>query len=96
MRAPDPFDPAVPVVLDDQSPWFEWMTEQWPDRATAKTCRDYVHRMDVDRATQPPVINVTVPGVSGYFTGTMGSGTVAYAPDPALTGGFAASSDSLS
>jgi hypothetical protein len=94
MPAPDPLDKAVPVALDDQAPWFEWMTEAWPVRATARRCRAAVHRMDVERAAQPPVFNVTVPGVPGHFTGTPG-GAVAYSPDPALTGGFAVVADSL-
>lgn len=80
MRAPDSLDASVPVALDDHAPWFEWMTEAWPDRATARDCRSAVHRMDVERAAQPPVINVTVPGVPGHFTGTPG-GPVAYLPD---------------
>lgn len=81
MLAPDPLDKAVPVALDDQAPWFKWMTENWPDRATAGACRDIVHRMDVARAAQQPVINVTVPGV-GLFSGTAGGGEVAYSPNP--------------
>lgn len=87
MRAPDPLDTAVPVALDAQAPWFERMTEEWPDRATARLCRDHVHRMDVVRAAQPPVVNVTVPGVPGYFTGQPG-GPVAYVHNPARTGTF--------
>jgi hypothetical protein len=94
MLAPDSLDKAVQVVLDDHAPWFDWMTETWPDRATARQSREAVHRMDVERAAQPPVINVTVPGVPGRFTGTPG-GAVAYVPDVALTGGFATVPDSL-
>jgi hypothetical protein len=87
MYAAHPLDTSVPVVPDDHAPWFEWMTEHWPVRATARSCREAVHRMDVARAAQPPVVNVTVPGVPGHFTGRMG-GPVAYSPDPAITGGF--------
>ena len=84
---PDPLDKAVPVALDDEAPWFDWMTETWSSRATARHCRSTVHRLDVERAAQPPRIYVTVPGVAGHFAGTPG-GPVAYSPDPALTGGF--------
>lgn len=81
MLAPDPLDPAVPVALDDRAPEFEELAESWPGRATAQQCVAAVHRMDIDRAAQPPVINVTVPGVPGHFTGSPGS-AVAYSPDP--------------
>jgi hypothetical protein len=87
MLAPDPLDKAVPVALDDHAPWFEWMTEAWPDRATARHYRTSVHRMDVERASQPPVIHVTVPGV-GQFSGTVGGDSFSYAPT--LTRGFPA------
>jgi hypothetical protein len=89
MRDVDPFDKSVPVALDDRAPLFEDLGEIWPDRVTARQCLAAVHRMDVERAAQPPVVNVTVPGVPGHFTGQMG-GSVAYSPDPALTGGFTA------
>jgi hypothetical protein len=80
MPVPDPFAKAVPVALDDEAPWFKWMTENWPDRATVAACHDFVRRMDVARAAQPPVVNVTVGGIPGHFTGTP-SGPVAYSPD---------------
>jgi hypothetical protein len=57
------------------------MTDNWPDRATAELLLDAVHRRDVDRAAQPVVVNVTVPGLPGRFTGALGSKTVAYSPD---------------
>jgi hypothetical protein len=97
MRAADPLDTSVPVALDDEfkAPWFDWLAEKWPDRGTARQCLTVVHRMDVERAAQQPVINVTVPGVAGHFTGTLGGGEVAYVPDQALTGAFAALPDSL-
>lgn len=95
MRVPDIFDPSVPVALDNQAPGFEWMTEHWPVRATARHFTHYVHHMDVERASQPPIINVTVPGIPGHFTGTPGAGSVTYSPDPAVTGGFAVIPESL-
>jgi hypothetical protein len=82
MPEPDPLDTTVPVALDDRAPWFERLAENWSDRETASRCREHVHRMDVERAAQPPVINVTVPGVPGHFTGSPGTGEVAYAPGP--------------
>jgi hypothetical protein len=102
----DPLDAAEAVALDDQAPWFDWMTEAWPDRATARHCLRYVHLRDVERAAQPPVIHVTVPGIPGHFTGTAGGSEVAYEPVPApeagglsciapeMTGGFAVVPDS--
>jgi hypothetical protein len=80
MLAADPLDESVPVALDDRAPLFDDLAETWLDRATARLCRDAVHRMDVERAAQPPVVNVTVPGIPGHFTGQMG-GPVAYLPD---------------
>jgi hypothetical protein len=77
----DPFDLAESVALDDRAPWFEWLTEAWPDRETSRVYQQAVHRLDVQRAAQPPVVNVTVPGVPGHFTGPM-TGPVAYVPDP--------------
>ena len=81
MRAADPLDTSVPVALDDRATEFEGLAEEWADRATARHCREAVHRMDVERASQPPVVNVTVPGIPGHFTGQMG-GPVAYLPGP--------------
>jgi hypothetical protein len=80
MRVPDSLDASVPAALDDRAPWFEWMAKTWPDRATAVGCHEAVHRLEVERAAQVPVINVTVPGVPGHFTGTP-DGPVAYSPD---------------
>jgi hypothetical protein len=81
MRAAHPLDTSVPVALDDRAPWFEWMAEKWPDRATVIHCHEVVRRLEVERAAQPPEIHVTVPGVPGHFTGQPG-GPVAYLPDP--------------
>lgn len=80
MHAADPLDTSVSVALDDRAPLFEELGEAWPDRATARDCQAAVHRRDVERAAQPPVINVTVPGVPGHFTGQPG-GPVAYLPE---------------
>jgi hypothetical protein len=81
MREADYLDATAPAAQDDRAPWFKWMTDNWPDRATAELVLDMVHRKDVDRAAQPVVVNVTVPGVPGHFTGTLGSEGVAYSPD---------------
>jgi len=78
----DPLDPVVLVALDDRAPEFEGLTEGWPDRATARDLLAEVHRRDVERAAQPPVVNVTVPGVPGHFTGTLLGGLVAYQVSP--------------
>jgi hypothetical protein len=85
MPEPDYLDKSVPVALDDEFkvPWFDWLTGRWPDRDTASSCLQFVHRMDVDRAAQPPVINVTVPGVPGHFAGQPG-GPVSYLPGDSL------------
>jgi hypothetical protein len=80
MHAADPLDKAVPVALDDRAPWFEWAVENWPDRETARETERAVHRREIARAAQPPVVHVTVPGVPGHFTGRPG-GPVAYSPD---------------
>lgn len=81
MRAAHPLDTAASVALDDRAPFFEDLAKKWPDRATVMLCLDAVHRMDIERAAQPPVVNVTVPGVPGHFTGQLG-GPVSYLPDP--------------
>lgn len=81
MRAAHPLNTSAPVALDDRAPLFDDLLETWPDQATARHCREVVHRMDVQRAAQPPVVNVTVPGVPGHFTGQPG-GPVAYLPGP--------------
>lgn len=91
MRAADPLDTSFPVALDDRAPAFEDLTEEWSDRATARQCLAAVHRMDIERAAQPPVVNVTVPGIPGHFTGQPG-GPVSYVSDQAPT---AQLSDSL-
>jgi len=80
MPVPDPLDKTVPVALDDRAPWFKWMAERWPDRATVAHCHEAVLRLEVERAAVQPVINVTLEGVPGHFTGTP-TGPVAYLPD---------------
>jgi hypothetical protein len=71
-------------MADSEAPsfdsYYEWMLANWPDRATAQHCLSAVHRFDLERAAQPPVVNVALAGVPGHFTGTAGNGDVTYVP----------------
>jgi hypothetical protein len=87
-----PLDVSVPVVLVDyRTPFFSSVCEHWPDGRSAKLYREEAHCRDIRQAAQPPVVNVSLPGVPGYFTGTAGQAVVAYVqgPAPEMTGGFA-------
>lgn len=70
---------------DVSAPWpaasktyFDWMLSRWPDRDTVRDVLDAVHRRSAGPA---PVVNVTLPGVPGHFTGAAGQGTAAYVPE---------------
>jgi hypothetical protein len=92
-----PLDTSVPWPPDDAAPAFDHVQDNWPDRVTARHCLNVVHRADIERAAVPPVVNVTVPGLLGHFTGEAGSGQVAYVPGPApeLTGSFTVVAEAL-
>jgi hypothetical protein len=68
--------------LQDKSdtPFFDWLLENWPDQDAAGIIRNRAHAREVGRAAQPPVVNVALAGVPGHFTGTAGQGEVAYVP----------------
>lgn len=74
----DPLDKATVVPVFYETPWFELVADTWPDRETARYYRDVLHSKDIQRASQPPVINVTVPGIPGHFTAAVGTTEVAY------------------
>lgn len=60
--------------------FFDYMLRNWPDQDTARAVLDAVHRLAAERASGPPVVNVTLPGVPGHFTGIAGQGGAAYVP----------------
>jgi hypothetical protein len=73
-------------MADSEAPsfdsYYEWMLAKWPDRDTARLCLEAVHRFALERAAQqPPVVNVTLAGVPGHFTGAAGRGDAAYVPE---------------
>jgi hypothetical protein len=77
----DPLDTSAPWPLDDHSPGFYATLRDWPDRGHARLIRDAVLAVAEQRAAaQAPVVNVTLPGVPGHFTGVAGQGDVAYVP----------------
>jgi hypothetical protein len=73
-------------MTDSEAPsfgsYYDWMLANWPDRDTARLCLEAVHRFDLERAARQPVVNVTLAGVPGHFTGTAGQGDVSYVPEP--------------
>jgi hypothetical protein len=78
--ASDILNPSTPVVLDPCAPEFDGMLNGWPDQDTARSALQAVHRMDLERASVPAVINVTVAGMPGRFSSVVGSGGVSYVP----------------
>jgi hypothetical protein len=78
-----PLDADAVVPLDWRTPLFAATVRHWPDKDAADRYRDDMHHRDIERAGQPPVVNVTVPGIPGHFTATAGQEKIAYSPDPA-------------
>jgi hypothetical protein len=74
----DPLSKSTPVLPDDMAPCFDDLVAGWLDWLTSRNICAVVHRMDVERAMQPPVIHVTVPGIPGHFTGVAGDPSVVY------------------
>ena len=79
----DVLDSGTPVVRDYRTPFFSFMVEHWPDRETVVRQADLSQARDIERALQPPVINVHVDGVPGVFTKTAGAAEAAYVPEQA-------------
>jgi hypothetical protein len=63
--------------------FFDGLVAHWPDRATVTAVVNALHKTEVEAASQPPVVNVTVPGMAGHFTKTAGEETAAWVPGPA-------------
>jgi hypothetical protein len=65
--------------------FYDWLLDRWPDRDTVRSVLDAVHRLELareaERTALAPVVNVTLPGVPGHFTGTAGAGDAAYVPE---------------
>jgi hypothetical protein len=76
-------DKDVPVPLDPDVQFFNYMADAFPwlDRKFGIDLMAAMHRRDLERAGQPPVINVHVEGVPGVFTKTAGSAEAAYVPE---------------
>ena len=53
-------DPVIAVVIDCEPVVFRGLLREWGDRATAEGLAEAVHRLELERAAQPPVIEVTV------------------------------------
>lgn len=84
----DPLDRTTVVLVDVEAPWFDFMTKNWPDEETSRHVRNALLRLDIEHAAQPPVINVTVPGIYGHFTAVAGQDEVSWSAAPAPeTGG---------
>lgn len=78
----DALESETVLAPDARAPFFDWMSENWPD---AKTVREYVesaHRRELERASQPPVVNVVVAGSPGHYTFDSGSGEAGWSPGP--------------
>jgi hypothetical protein len=53
-------DPGTAIVADCEPDQFRRLTREWPDRAAAEGLVEDMHQLDLERAAQPPVIEVTV------------------------------------
>lgn len=61
MNGPDPFSREVAVVPSD-APLFDYLSETLPG---GRQIRQAIHDRELERAAQPPVINVTVTDPDG-------------------------------
>jgi hypothetical protein len=78
----DPLSESAPVPADSGTPIFDGLLEGWLNREGERAIRAAMHRLDLERAGQPPVIQITFPGVAGTFTGIAGSPDVTYSAAP--------------
>lgn len=53
-------DPETAIVADCEPREFRTLIREWPDRDAAEEIAETLHQLDLDRAAQPPVIEVTV------------------------------------
>lgn len=53
-------DPETAIVADYEPRDFRGLIREWPDRSAAEEIAEEQHQRDLDRAAQPPVIEVTV------------------------------------
>lgn len=53
-------DPVTAIVADCEPVIFRFLIRDWPDRGTAEELAEAVHQLELERAAQPPVIEVTV------------------------------------
>lgn len=89
-------DTAVPSdLLDLRTPFFHDVAAHWPDKRMVGALTDTLHDVDLKRAREqasdqePPVVHVTMAGVDGHFTKTLGEEEISFSPGPApgLSGG---------
>lgn len=91
MNRPCELDPETVVPADEESaPYFDWVAEHWPDARAAVQIMSRQHEFDMERAAQPPVVNVTVvdgegvPAFDGHIRVQTGpQRTLAYVVGPA-------------
>lgn len=74
-------DEAV-VIPDARTPFYDDLTERWPDSRTVRDYESGAHRRALELASQKPVINVTVAGVPGHLSADTGTGEIVYSPEP--------------
>jgi hypothetical protein len=53
-------DPDTAIVADCEPRDFRYLIREWPDRDAAEEIAETLHQFDLERAAQPPVIEVTV------------------------------------
>jgi len=82
---PDVLDPSIPIACDARSPWLDRLIHDWEDKDTSLDVIQALYRFDLVRAAQPPVVNVTVTGVPGYFSHVAGTGDISYKPEEPVT-----------
>jgi hypothetical protein len=79
----DAFDKGTVVASDARTPFYDAVSERWPDQRTLREYEERRHRRELNRAAQKPVVNVTVTGVPGHLSADTGSGVIEYSPEPA-------------
>ena len=53
-------DPATPIIVDCDPRAYLMLSRQWHDQDTARGLDEALHRLELERAARPPVIEVTV------------------------------------
>lgn len=88
---PGPLTGQTPVLVCCEPVVFRELARSWHDRRTSEDVTEFCHRRELERAAQPPVLEVTVTtppeGISKAALAALLSGTVASLGSGAVVAG---------